>query len=63
MKATLQQRREEWARDQAKTHASMRDTTWNGKQHTCCGSKKGARHKVTCKNALCNYVDDLSDLK
>jgi len=62
-RATIQQRRIEWAKDQARTKASMRDSTWNGKQHICCGSKKGIRHYVSCKNAPCNYVDDLSDLK
>lgn len=62
-RGTLQDRRNEWARDQTRTKASIKDSTWNGKQHTCCGSKRGIRHKVFCKNAPCNYVDDLSDLK
>lgn len=61
-KNTIQDRRIEWAKDQARTRASAKDKTWNGKQHICCGSKKGLRHKVSCKNALCNLPDDLSDL-
>lgn len=31
--------------------------------HKCCGSKVWWRHKVTCKNAVRNAPDDLSDLK
>ncbi len=61
-KDTLQGRRDEWARDQSRTGASGKDSTWNGKIHTCCKSKRSIRHKVSCKNALCNYNDDLSDL-
>ena len=54
-----------WDMDQVRARASAKDSTWNKaiKQHTCCGSKRNIRHKVSCKNAPCNYSDDLSDLK
>jgi len=60
---TKEQRLLEWERDKVRTKASAKESTWNGKQHTCCQSKKGLRHKVSCVNALCNKPDDLSDLK
>lgn len=60
---TKEQRHLEWKNDQEKTKASAKESTWNGKVHVCCQSKKGLRHKVFCKNALCNKPDDLSDLK
>lgn len=42
------------------------DSTWDRKNkiHTCCGSKSGWRHLVSCKNVISGEDDygDLSDL-
>ncbi len=48
--------------------ASSKDKTFDpkiGKRggQKCCGSKVWWRHKVSCKNAVKNSPDDLSDLK